>query len=129
MKTTKTSIATFLAVVCTLFMVSCSSDDDNSGENGYPKEVAVTYKVTSAAAGTLTLVQYKNETGGSTDVANAALPYTKTFNRTVNKGDILGVAYGNSTSQTVKLEILVDNEVVKTQEFTSTSGAIIYQFN
>lgn len=126
----KTKLVYFLvAIFASLTIISCNRDNDDSGSNSYPKQVSVTYKVTSTTASAATLVQYKNETGGNTDVPNAALPYTKTFNRTVNKNDVLSLGYGTNTSQTVKLEILVNNVSMKTQTFTSTAGAITYTFN
>lgn len=119
----------FVAIFASLAIISCNRDNDDSGSGSYPKQVTVAYKVTSTTASSATLLQYKNETGGNTDVPNATLPYTKTFNRTVNKNDILSLAYGTNTSQTVKLEILVNNVSVKTQTFNSTAGAIVYSFN
>ena len=126
----KTKLVYFLvAIFASLTIISCNRDNDDSGSNSYPKQVSVVYKVTSTTATAATLLQYKNETGGNTDVPNATLPYTKTFSRTVNKNDILSLAYGTNTSQTVKLEILVNNVSVKTQTFNSTAGAIVYSFN
>lgn len=126
----KTKLVYFLvAIFASLTIISCNRDNDDSGSNSYPKQVSVVYKVTSTTATAATLVQYKNETGANTDVPNATLPYTKTFNRTVNKNDVLSLGYGTNTSQTVKLEILVNNVSVKTQTFTSTAGAITYTFN
>ena len=108
----------------------CRSDsnDDNPSWSTYPKQVSIIYKVTSATTSSASNIKYKNETGGDTDVANPSLPYSKTINRTVNKGDVLTLAYGTNTNQTVKLEILVNNASVLSQEFTTTSGAIVYQF-
>lgn len=126
MKTFKTFFAFFSVLLLLTLFTSCSNDDNPS--TSYPKQVSVTYKVTSTTTSSAFLVRYTNETGGNTDVPNATLPYTKTFNRTVNKSDVLTLAYGTNTSQTVKLEILVDNTVVKSQVFTSTSGAIVYLF-
>lgn len=126
----KTKLVYFLVAIFASFtIISCNRDNDDSGSNSYPKQVSVVYKVTSTTATAATLVQYKNETGANTDVPNATLPYTKTFNRTVNKNDVLSLGYGTNTSQTVKLEILVNNVSVKTQTFTSTAGAITYTFN
>ncbi|MDV3462938.1 hypothetical protein CMV04_18185 [Elizabethkingia anophelis] len=110
--------------------MSCrhDSNDDNPSGSSYPKQVSITYKVTSTTTSSASIIKYKNETGGDTDVANPSLPYSKTINSTVNKGDILTLAYGTNTNQTVKLEILVNNSSVLSQEFATTSGAIVYQF-
>lgn len=111
-----------------MFLFASCSKDDVLGTDKYPKQVSVTYKVTSNTTSSAFLVQYRNETGGTVDVPNAALPYTKTFSMTASQSDILSLAYGTNTIQTVKLEILVDNSVVKSQEFSTTSGAIVYLF-
>jgi len=126
----KTKLVYFLVAIFASFtIISCNRDNDDSGSGSYPKQVSVVYKVTSTTTSAATLVQYKNETGANVDVPNATLPYTKTFNRTVNKNDVLALSYGTNTNQTVKLEILVNNVSVKTQTFTSTAGAITYTFN
>lgn len=114
--------------IFSILLISCSSDSDSSsGGNTYPRQVSITYKVTTTTNSAF-LVQYKNETGGNTDVPNPSLPYTKTITRTINQGDVLTLGCGTNTSQTVKLEILVDNIVVKSQENTTTSSAIVYSF-
>ncbi|MEC7263701.1 MAG: hypothetical protein VXW38_08165, partial [Bacteroidota bacterium] len=105
---------------------ACSKDDDSG--NSYPKDVSVTYKVSSTTTNMASLIKYRNETGGDTDVPSATLPYSVTFDRTVNRGDVLSLGYGTNTGQTVKLEILVDNSPVVSQEFSTTSGAIVYSF-
>lgn len=127
MKNLKKIKSLILISVFSLFLFSCSSDSDSSGNN-YPKQVSVTYKVTSTTTNSALLVRYTNETGGATDVTNPSLPYTKTFTRTVNQGDILSLGCGTNTTQTVKLEILVDNVVVKSQENSTTSSAVVYAF-
>ena len=130
MKTFKSLSVILLTVFLAIFSNSCRSDsnDDNPSGSTYPKQVSITYKVTSATTSSASIIKYKNETGGDTDVANPSLPYSKTINRTVNKGDVLTLAYGTNTNQTVKLEILVNNASVLSQEFTTSSGAIVYQF-
>lgn len=130
MKTLKSLSVILLTGILTIFSTACRSDsnDDNSGGNKYPKNVSITYKVTSTTTNTAVLIQYKNETGGNTEVPNPALPFTKTISRTVNNGDVITLAYGTNAIQTVKMEILVDNSTVKTQEFSATAGAIVYQF-
>ena len=131
MKTFKSLSVILLTVFLAIFSLSCrhdSNDDNPPSGSTSPKQVSITYKVTSTTTQSATIVQYRNETGGITDIANPSLPYSKTINRTVNKGDVLSLAYGTHTNQTVKLEILVNNASVLSQEFTTTSGAIVYQF-
>ncbi len=129
MKTIKSLAVIFLMVILVIFSNSCRSDsnDDNPSGSTYPKQVSITYKVTSTTTSSASLIKYTNETGGNTDVPTPSLPFTKTFNRTVNKGDVITLAYGTNANQSVKLEILINNASVKSQEFTSTSGALVYQ--
>ena len=129
MKNLKKIKSLILMSIFAISLASCSSDSDSSsGGNSYPREVTITYKVTSTTTNAAFLIQYVNETGGNTDVTNPSLPYTKTITRTVNQGDVLTLGCGTNTSQTVKLEILVNNNVVKSQENTGISGAIVYSF-
>jgi hypothetical protein len=127
MKTIKRTFLLFSMSILSLLFTSCSKDDDNNGSS-YPKQVSITYIVSSTTTASASLVIYQNETGGNTDVTNPTLPYTKTFTRTVNQYDLLSLGYGTNTNQTVKMEILVNNTLVKSQTFTSTSGAITYLF-
>jgi len=115
-----------MSILAMLF-TSCSKNANNSSSS-YPKQVSISYVVSSTTAASAALVSYKNETGLDINVTNPPLSYTKTFTRTVNKNDVLSLGYGTNTNQTVKLEILVNNSSVKSQIFTSTSGAITYQF-
>lgn len=121
---------TFNIAILLLFIsvvTSCKKDKSDTG-GSYPKQVNIVYKVSSTTASSATIVQYRNETGAIIDVANANLPYTKNVTRTVNKNDVLSLGYGTNTSQTVTLEILVNNVSVKSQPFTQTAGAITYLF-
>ena len=129
MKTAKSLAVIFLTVLLAIFSNSCRSDsnDDNPSGSTYPKQVSITYKVTSTTTSSAFLIQYTNETGGNTDVPTPSLPFTKTFNRTVNKGDVITLAYGTNANESVKLEILINKASVKSLEFTSTSGALVYQ--
>ena len=115
MKTAKSLAVIFLTVLLAIFSNSCRSDsnDDNPSGSTYPKQVSISYKVTSTTTSSAFLIQYTNETGGNTDVPTPSLPFTKTFNRTVNKGDVITLAYGTNANQSVKLEILINNASVK----------------
>ncbi len=128
MKNFKNFKSLTLISIFSLLIISCSSDSNSSNNNSYPKQVTITYKVTSTSTNNATLIQYRNETGGVTDVPNPPLPYIKTITRTVNQSDIATLGCGTSSTQTVKLEIVVDDAVVKSQESTTTSSAIVYVF-
>ena len=130
MKTIKTLSTVLLLAFSAIFLISCRSDssDDNSGGSSYPKQVSITYRITSTTTSSLLHISYKNETGGTTDVNNPSLPFTKTFTRTVNQFDNLSLSCSSNTAQTVKLEILVDNKVVNFTDNTSTISSVAYVF-
>lgn len=130
MKTIKTFSTVLLMFFSAILLVSCRSDnsDNNSSSNSYPKQVSITYKISSTTTSSLLHIGYKNETGGTTDVNNPSLPFTKTFTRTVNQFDNLSLSCSSNTSQTVKLEILVDNKVVNFTDNTSTISSVAYVF-
>ena len=130
MKTIKTFSTVLLMFFSAILLVSCRSDnsDNNSSSNSYPKQVSITYKISSTTTSSLLHIGYKNETGGTTDVNNPSLPFTKTFTRTVNQFDNLSLSCSSNTAQTVKLEILVDNKVVNFTDNTSTISSVAYVF-
>ena len=121
----------FALTAFAFFATSCRNDDDsNDGPtNAYPKQVKITYVVTSPQPTTLQLISYKNETNGMTNVSNPALPYTKSITRTVNRNDDASLGFGGAPDSNVKLEILVNDQLAKTQTFTNTgTGALVYLF-
>lgn len=111
-----------------LMFTSCSDKSERPAPNNYPKQVSVTYKVTSSSTAAAAVITYTGITGSLINEPSPALPYTKTFTRIVNISDIISLGYGTNLPQQVKLELLVNNVVVKTDSFTSTSGAIVYTF-
>lgn len=124
MKLLKTSL--FIGFIM-LLAVSCKKSDLDT-DNAYPKQVNITYKVSSTTTNKLESITYNNETGGLTSVDNPALPFTKTITRTVDKYAIITFGYYANPAQTVKLEVLVNNQVVKSQEYTSLNAAMSYTF-
>ncbi len=110
-----------------LFFTSCKKSDSGA-DNAYPKQVNLTYRVSSTTTNSLVSITYDNETGGQTSVDNPALPFTKTFSKTVNNYSIITLGYFVNPAQTVKLEILVNNQVVKSQVYTSPNSAMSYTF-
>lgn len=110
-----------------LFFTSCKKSDSDT-DNAYPKQVNLTYRVSSTTTNSLVSITYDNETGGQTSVDNPALPFTKTITKTVNNYSIITLGYFVNPAQTVKLEILVNNQVVKSQVYTSPNSAMSYTF-
>ncbi len=116
----------FMALLISL--VSACNKPGSTNDNNYPKQVSITYKVSSTSANSLASVTYDNETGGQTTVNNPALPFMKTITKTVNKNNIITLGYFVNPAQTVKLEILIDNQLVKSQVYTSPNSAMSYTF-
>jgi hypothetical protein len=117
-----------LLLFTAFFAACCKIKDDNSSFNTYPKQVSVTYRVNSLSTTTLNSLRYSNETGGTNQAKDFALPFSKTIFMTVNDGDGLYLSYSDPNGPNVKLEILVNNKVVKAKNFTGNSGAIDYYF-
>lgn len=115
-----------LFISVSFILISCN---DYENETKYPKEVQITYKVTSTNTATAQAISYKNETGGMTTLSNVALPFSKTITRIVNKNDDASLGYSTTTeTSNITLEIQVDNSIKKNQKFISVSGAIVYLF-
>lgn len=120
----KTSL--FMGLII-LLVASCKKSDSGT-DNTYPRQVSITYRVSSTTTNDLVSITYDNETGGHTTSDNPVLPFTKTITKTVNKYNIITLGYFVNPAQTVKLEILVNNQVVKSQIYTSPNAAISYTF-
>lgn len=124
MKLIKTSL--FIGFII-LLAASCKKSDSNT-DNTYPKQVSITYRVSSATTNSLVSITYDNETGGQTTVTNRSLPFTKTITKTVNKYNIITLGYFVNPAQTIKLEILVNNQVVKSQDYNVPNASMSYTF-
>ena len=122
-----------LLVASVLFVsASCGKDNDDPPAPSYPKTVSVEYRVSSSTGlTTAASIIYKNETGGLTTLSNSSLPFSKKINLTVNLYDNVSLSVAHSASGTMKLDILVDNAVVKSQQFTGSpviSGTVPHIF-
>lgn len=124
MKLLKTSL--FIGLIISL-VASCKKSGSDT-VNTYPKQVNITYRVSSTTTNNLVSITHDNETGGQTTVNNPLLPFTKTITKTVNKYNIITLGYFVNPAQTIKLEILVNNEVVKSQVSDSPNSAMSYTF-
>jgi len=124
MKLIKASL--FIALML-LFASSCKKSGTVDADT-YPKQVSITYRVSSTTTSSLVSITYDNETGGQSTADNPALPFVKTITKTVNKYSIITLGYFVNPAQTVKLEIVVNNEVVKSQFYTNPNSAMSYTF-
>lgn len=123
-------------IVLALFFSSCSKDEDPTVS--FPRKVTIEYRVTATNGITkATSLGYTNSTGGNTTLSDATIPFSVEFDRIVNLGDDIGVSVLHNNSATgdfftMKLEILVDNKLLKTATFegnNSAIGAIVHVFN
>jgi len=112
-----------------IILLAASCKKSGSGtDNTYPKQVSITYRVSSTTTNNLVSITYDNETGGQATANNPALPFTKTITKTVNKNNIITIGYFVNPAQSVKLEILVNNQVVKSQDYNLPNAAMSYTF-
>ncbi len=123
-----TLIKTSLFIGLIMFLAASCKKLGSDANNAYPKQVSITYRVSSTTTNSLVSITYDNETGGQTTADNPALPFTKTIPITVNRNKIVTLGYFVNPAQTVKLEILVNNEVVKSQVYTNPNSAMSYTF-
>ena len=121
-------ILTLLLVISSLYLTSCSSDDDNSSGNEYPKTVNIKYDITTTqytdAVVTRTL-------DNDTQTENFdSFPYSYTYvQQEVNQGTYLKLTFMHNLAQTggvddyeAELKITVGNEVVKSETFMITDN-------
>lgn len=117
-----------LTGVIALSILSCKkSSSDTSGT--YPRQVNITYRVTSAAIDSVSFITYDNETGGTNTADKPRLPFSKTIAKKVNKYDIITMGYFLNPAKPVTMEILVDNKLVKSQENNVPNAAMSYTFD
>lgn len=129
---TKHPLKIFALLLSATLLFSCKKDKDDNPSSGFPKEVTIEYRVT-ATAGNLTKsnAAYTNETGGLSDIDDAALPFSKKFKRKVNQYEVIAITVTTEAPGGLKAEILVNDKVVKTETYTGTSvvyGSLAYQF-
>ena len=121
-------ILTLLLVISSLYLTSCSSDDDNSSGNEYPKTVNIKNDITTTqytdAVVTRTL-------DNDTQTENFdSFPYSHTYSQqVVNQGTYLKLTFMHNLAQTggvddyeAELKITVGNEVVKSETFMITDN-------
>lgn len=124
----KLFVTAVFIVLTSLLAVSCKKPVPDAG-TVYPISVSITYRVSSSSSGNIPIsITYDNETGRQTTVDNAVLPFTKTITKTVNKYSVITIGYFVNPAQTVKLEIFVNNDLVKSQEYTSPNTSMSYTF-
>lgn len=131
----------FKVVITTLLLMTILLACSDSNEPGksiptYPKDVSIEYTVTPTGTTKVTSLGYTNSTGGDTNLTDVTVPFSLKFDRKVNQADVvsLSVLHNNSASGgffSLKLEIRVDGNLVKSETFEGTSsliGSIVYIF-
>lgn len=132
--TTKHPLRLFALLLSIALVTSCKKDknDDPGTGGGYPKEVNIEYKLTTTTSGLNAAdVDYTNETGGSTSNDVATVPFSVKFKKNVKLYEVIVFSAFSMKPGNLKLEILVNGNVVKTETFNGTSyvsGQVAYQF-
>jgi hypothetical protein len=121
-------------VVSSLSIISCSSNDDSSNGNEYPKTVNIKFEVIANTGGNLQEV----ETSINNEKIDhlVTLPFTYTYTQQeVNAGTYLKVQFQTlsfTNGENIELRILVDNQTVENNIITITQenqvGFIEYTF-
>lgn len=124
----KKSTFSFAIVFIVILFAACKKNDSAGSNSSFPKQVSITYRVTSTAQDSLNLITYSNETGGNSTVNNPRLPFTKTISKTVNKYEIISLGYFVNPAKVVKMEVLIDDQIVKSQETNLSNSALSYTF-
>ena len=127
-----------MLIFTSVFFTGCSKDDGPSLQdprNGYPKAVTIRYEV-SSTSNQRGDIKYTNETGGSTDIADAVLPFSKEVKRTVEFGEIItllgDVRVINNQAANVTVKMFVNGKLIEEETSEATSGSALltigYQF-
>lgn len=125
------------AVVASLaLLTACSSSDDDTSPGGgsetatYPRTVTIEYRVTSPTLKEADII-FTNDTGGHDSLQKQALPFTKTFTRSVKQFDDASVSPTSMEGGTLEATVLVDGKEVDKKSFSGTTvatGSAIYIF-
>ncbi len=118
--------------LCSIILIAVSFSCKKRSQSSNPLPVSIQYRIiASNGVSQATSIIYTNETGGLTNLTNQNLPFSKSLSTTVTRGDALTLRGDASGAGSLKLEILVNNNVVKTATYTGSSvitGQITYQF-
>jgi hypothetical protein len=115
---------TFLAM---LFMLTaCLACGEN--EEAKPKgSLEVEYRVSSVSGATVGDISYTNETGGTTDLDDAPLPFSVKFKFSQRPGPLVLLALLSDQSgqqQTINGVILIDGQEVKNETGVGAPPAV-----
>ncbi len=123
MKFKSSILAAATLLFSTTLLYSCDDDKDVSQ---YPKKVKIEYSISSKTKeikhGELSFTDSLGK--DSTNVAGQ-VPFNTAFKRMVAKpGEKAKLAFKASGNGEVKLDIKVDNQIVKTETFKSTADSL-----
>lgn len=110
----------FLVTLFVMLLSSYGCKKDDNKNPGYPKTVTIEYKITATGINKCDII-YTNETGGNTSLTDQALPFSKKFVRTVKQFDALSLGITALGNGSIKAEMFVDNNLVKTETFSGNS--------
>ncbi|AXY72858.1 hypothetical protein D3H65_02235 [Paraflavitalea soli] len=131
LSTTKHPVKIIALLLSASLLFSCKKDKDNDNSS-YPKDVTIEYRVTTTTSGLNAAdVNYTNETGGMSSIDLAPIPFSKKITKRVNQYEVIGLSVTAIKNGNLKTEILVNDKLVKTETYTSTSvihGTLAHQF-
>ena len=79
---------------------------DEIEDSSYPKNVTIEYKISGTSTTNSGIMSYTNETGGTTDLTELSLPYSKTLTKNVEKYEIITLYGSHFDGGSITLEIL-----------------------
>jgi hypothetical protein len=120
--TFKFSAVLSVVFLMVLFIAPACSKLGSGNSGGYPKNVTILYKLTPSGGYTTGDIGYLNETGSVTYLTNQSLSFTKQITRTVNKNDGASLNVSSIGNGSIKMEIFVDGNLVKTE---TPSGNVV----
>ncbi|WP_343534973.1 MmpS family transport accessory protein [Pedobacter sp.] len=108
-----TLLLSFLICSTILLLSACKKDKKGPDNNSYPKNASIEYRYTLLSGNPTGIeLSYTNENGGTEDIRNSTLPYSKKITRKVNANDAVLAGFLATGPGSIKVELLIDGKVV-----------------
>jgi hypothetical protein len=124
-------------IAALLIFCSCSKSGADASHN-YPREANIEYRITLiSGGGTMLLSATYTDVAGDVRLNDQTLPFVKKVKKTVNRGDDIGASFlfnappNPNTTISIRIDILIDGTLVKTETFTAVDnviGSLVYIF-
>jgi hypothetical protein len=120
----KTKVARFAVLLSTVMLSFLSCKKKDGAGDVYPRNVTIEYRY-AVSSGTPNLVEisYTNESGGTDNLSNVNLPYTKTISCMVNRHDDVSTLFSAFGPGGIKGEIYVDGKLVGSKMASSNNAS------